>query len=29
MDIESGKNIQKKIIENQGDAIVVNTNVAR
>ena len=28
MDIESGKNTQKKIIENGGDAIVVNTNVA-
>ena len=28
MDIESGKNIQKKIIENKGEAIVVDTNVA-
>ena len=28
MDIESGKNTQKKIIENGGDAIVVDTNVA-
>ena len=28
MDIESGKNIQNKIIENNGDAIVVDTNVA-
>ena len=28
MDIESGENIQKKIIENKGEAIVVNTNVA-
>ena len=28
MDIESGKNTQKKIIENGGHAIVVNTNVA-
>ena len=28
MDIESGKNTQKKIIENGGDATVVNTNVA-
>ena len=28
MDIESGNNIQKKIMENVGDAIVVNTNVA-
>ena len=28
MDIESGENIQKKIIENKGEAIVINTNVA-
>ena len=28
MDIKSGENIQKKIIENKGEAIVVNTNVA-
>ena len=28
MDIESGKNTQKKITENGGDAIVVETNVA-
>ena len=28
MDVESGKKIQNKIIENKGEAIVVNTNVA-
>ena len=28
MDIESGENIQKKIIESKGEAVVVNTNVA-
>ena len=28
MDIKSGENIQKKIIENKGEAIVINTNVA-
>ena len=28
MDIESGNNTQKKIIENGGDAIVVNTDIA-
>ena len=28
MDVESGKNIQKKIIENKGEAIVIDTNVA-
>ena len=28
MDIESGENIQKKIAENKGEAIVINTNVA-
>ena len=28
MDIKSGEDIQKKIIENKGEAIVVNTNVA-
>ena len=27
-DIESAENIKKKIIENKGDAIVVDTNVA-
>ena len=28
MDVKSGENIQKKIIENKGEAIVINTNVA-
>ena len=28
MDVESGKNIQKKIKENKGEAIVIDTNVA-
>ena len=28
MDIKGAKEIQKKIIENKGEAIVVNTNVA-
>ena len=28
MDVKSGEDIQKKIIENKGEAIVVNTNVA-
>ncbi len=28
MDVENGKKIQKKIIENKGEAIVVDTNVA-
>ena len=28
MDIKSGEDIKKKIIENKGEAIVVNTNVA-
>ena len=28
MDIESGENIQKKIIKGKGEAVVVNTNVA-
>ena len=28
MDVENGKKIQKKIVENKGEAIVVDTNVA-